>query len=343
MTWVSLSNDNDEVENTLARGDKSISVLQKSCNTAHMEQMKTRHELLEDLVAQGVLSRETSQSIELAPKWSVSIRELISYLASIIIAVGVVRILAIAFEDASEGAISAALYVVSVGTGIASWKLSAGSTIRQRFAEVLELGSLGSFVGATAIVLNQVDELKSPWIGVILSAIATLWGVYRCWNTNFAGTAAVVIGIPALGGSIGAVTDSDATWAMSAFTLIPGIVLLFLGTRAIGAPLLARAGGALFYVIGTMPLGADLSYGKFIPIVLGAVLFGVGSLFLAPEMLIAGAFLIVAGIVMSVVRWVNNDLAQGLVIIATGLAMLGVLSVQMKRAVSRPKTGTPTV
>jgi hypothetical protein len=46
--------------------------------------------------------------------------------------------------------------------------------------------------------------------------------------------------------------------------------------------------------------------------------------------------------VMSVVRWINNDLAQGLVIIATGLAMLGVLSAQMKRAVSRPKTGIPT-
>jgi hypothetical protein len=76
--------------------------------------------------------------------------------------------------------------------------------------------------------------------------------------------------------------------------------------------------------------------------VLGAVLFAAGSKLLAPEMLIAGAFLIVAGIVMSVVRWINNDLAQGLVIIATGLAMLGVLSVQMKRAVSRPKTGIPT-
>jgi hypothetical protein len=68
----------------------------------------------------------------------------------------------------------------------------------------------------------------------------------------------------------------------------------------------------------------------------------VGSKLLAPEMLIAGTFLIVAGIVMSVVRWVSNDLAQGLVIIATGLAMLGVLSVQMKRAVSQSKTGIPT-
>jgi hypothetical protein len=307
-----------------------------------MEQMKTRHELLEDLVAQGVLSRETSQSIEHAPKWSFTIRELVSYLASLIIAVGVIRILAIAFEDASEGAISAALYVVALGTGVASWKLSSGSIIRKRFSEVLELGSLGSFVGASAIVLNQLENLKSPWIGVSLSAIASLWGLYRCGKTVFAGTVAIVVGIPALGGSLGAVTDSDATWIMSSAALIPGIVLLIVGARAIGVPILARAVGSLFYIIGTMPLGVELSYGKFIPIVFGAVLFGVGSYMLAPEMLVAGTFLIVAGIVMSVVRWINNDLAQGLVIIATGVAMLGVLSLQMKKVVSQPKTGIPT-
>ena len=307
-----------------------------------MEQNKTRREMLEDLVTQGVLTDSTAKEIEHAPKWSFSIRELVSYLASIIIAVGVVRILAVAFEDASEGAISAALYVVALGTGVASWKLSSGSTIRKRFSEVLELGSLGSFVGASAIVLNQVEDLDGPWVGVVLSVIPALWGVYRCWKTIFAGTVAVVIGIPALGASLGAATNSDAPWVMSGFTLIPGIILLILGTQAIGVPILARIYGALFYVIGTMPLGNDFSNGKFVPIVLGAVLFAAGSRLLAPEMLIAGAFLIVAGIVMSVVRWVNNDLAQGLVIIATGVAMLGVLSLQMKKVVSQPKTGIPT-
>ena len=298
--------------------------------------------MLDDLVAQGVLTEKTAIDIEHAPKWSFSIRELVSYLASIIIAVGVVRILAVAFEDASEGVISAALYVLALGAGVASWKVSSGSTIRQRFSEVLELGSLGSFVGATAIVLNQIENLKSPWIGVILSAVASLWGLYRCRDTVFAGTAVIVVAIPALGGSLGALTDSDSAWVMSVFNLVPGIILLILGTQAIGVPVLARASGALFYVIGTMPLGADLSNGKFIPIVMGSALFVVGSLLLAPEMLIAGAFLIVAGIVMSVVRWVSNDIAQGLVIIATGLAMLGILSLQMKRVFSRPKTGIPT-
>lgn len=305
-----------------------------------MEQQKTRVELLDDLVVTGAITQQQADAIDTAPVWSFSMRELLSYLASIIIAVGVVRILAVAFEDASEAAISASLYVLSVVTGITSWKLASGSVIRRRFAEVLELSSLGSFIGASAIVLGEL-EIHDPIIGVVCSSIAVLWGAYRCRDAVFAGTVALVAGIPALGGSLGAWTDTDNTWVISGFALLPGIILLILGTQSIGVPVLARAVGSLFYLIGTMPLGAELSYGKFIPIVMGALLFAAGSVLLAPEMLLAGTVLIVAGIVMTVVRWVSNDIAQGLVIIATGLAVLAVLSVQMKRAISRPKTGIP--
>ena len=306
-----------------------------------MDERKTRQELLDDLVSKGTLSQQQAEDIEYAPVWSFSLRELLSYLASIIIAVGVVRILAVAFEDASEAAISASLYALSVATGFASWKLSTGSVIRRRFAEVLELGSLGSFIGATAIVLVQL-EVDDPFVGMVCSSLGVVWGLYRCRAATFAGTVALVAGIPALSGSIGAWTDTDNTWAISAFVVVPAVILLFAGTQKIGVPLLARAVGSLLYLNGVLPLGAELSYGKPIPIVLGAALFAVGSILFAPEMLLAGAILIVAGVVMSVVHWVSNDIAQGLVIIATGLAMLGVLAVQMKRAVNRPKIGIPT-
>lgn len=305
-----------------------------------MEQQKTRTELLNDLVAVGKISEQQANDIETAPVWSFSMRELLSYLAAIIIAVGVIRILVVAFDDASEAAISASLYALSVVTGIAAWKLSSGSVVRQRFAEVLELGSLGSFIGATAIVLVQL-EIHDPIVGVVCSSLAIVWGAYRCRDAVFAGTVAVVAGIPALGGSLGAWTDTDNTWVIAAFTVIPGVILLILGTQSIGVPVLARAVGSLFYLFGTMPLGAELSYGKFIPILMGAALFAAGSILLAPEMLLAGTVLIVAGVVMTVVRWVSNDIAQGLVIIATGLAVLAVLSVQMKRAISRPRTEIP--
>lgn len=307
-----------------------------------MEQKKIRSELLDDLVAQGRISADEADEIATAPVLSFSMRELLSYLAGLIIAVGVVRILAVAFQDASEAAISASLYVLALGTGFASWKLSTGSSIRRRFAEVLELGSLGSFLGATAIVLVQLD-LKGHFVAMACSAIAIIWGAYRCRSASFSGTVALVIGLPVFGGAIGTWTDTDNVWVMSAVNLVPGVILLVVGFQKIGVPVLARAVGSLFYLTGAMPLGAELSYGKFIPVIFGAILFAAGSVLLAPEMLLAGSILIVAGIVMSTVRWVSNDIAQGLVIIATGLAMLGVLSIQMRKAVSRPKIETPAV
>lgn len=312
------------------------------CHTWFMEQKQTRQEVLGDLVRDGAITAEQADRIVHAPTLSFTMRELVTYLASLIIAVGVFRILAIALEDASQAAISAGLYVVATGSALASWKLSSGSVVRRRFAEVLELGALGAFLGASAIWMLETP-LDERWVGVICFAATSVWGWYRCAATSFAGTVALAVGVPALGGTLGALTESDSPWITSLFAGVPGVILIVAGTRRIGAAVLARATGSLFYVIGAMSFGAGLSYGKVAPIVLGAALFAVGATLLTPEMLVAGAFLVVAGVVMSVVRWVSNDLAQGLVIIATGLAVLAVLSMQMRRAVSRPGPGTPVV
>ena len=88
-------------------------------------------------------------------------------------------------------------------------------------------------------------------------------------------------------------------------------------------------------------LGGELHWGKPIPIAVGAALFVLGASTLHPEFLVAGAIAIVVGVVMTVGEWVHNDMAQGLVIIATGLVMLAVLTAQMRRAVNRPAPGKP--
>lgn len=120
-----------------------------------------------------------------------------------------------------------------------------------------------------------------------------------------------------------------------------GLSLAWVGTQRIGAPYVARSVGSLFVVIGSITLGTDTSNGRVIPIVTGIALFAIGSKFLASETLIAGAFCIVTGVVMSVTRWINSDLAQGLVIIGTGVVMLIILSVQMKRISNRRELGAP--
>lgn len=305
-----------------------------------MEQNKTQREMLDGLVDRGAITEDQAKDIMSAPRWSFSIRELVSYLAALIIAAGVVRLLAYALKDASVGTIAVALYVLAAALGAASWKLSSGSEVRQRLAEVFELGALGAAAGATAIVLDQAD-MRSEWIGVLLTGAITVWGIVRCRQARFAGTAALSAGTVGLAISLSALIDVENQFLNGGLLLAAGAVLVAAGLTHIGSQQLARAVGSLFIIIGSITIGSAEDWSRPASIITGAVLFGAGTVLLAPEMLVAGAFCVVVGVVMTVVEWVENDLAQGLVIIATGLVVLGVLSVQMKRAVSRPMPGAP--
>lgn len=315
-----------------------IPVLNKVCETLRMEQRKSQNEVLDELVGRGTITEQQACEIADAPQWSFSVRELITYLASLIIAVGVIRILAIAFQDASEGIIVAALYMVSACTGIAAWKLSTSKGIRKRFSEVLEMGSLGSALGATGVLLSHT-ELRSESIGLILMGICAAWGFYRCRATQFAGTVAMCVGANGVAISSGALINADRQWPLGLLMITSGAFLIYTGTTKIGVSYFSRAVGSMFVVIGSITLGADIANGRVIPIVTGIAIFTVGATLLAPEMLVAGAICIIVGVVMTVTRWIHNDMAQGLVIIATGVLMLAVLSVQMKRISSQQSPG----
>ena len=303
-----------------------------------MEQERTQRNLLDDMVARGVISAEQADDIANAPRWSFSIRELVTYLASLIIAAGVIRLLVLAFRDASVGVIATALYVVAVLAGVASWKLSSGSEIRQRFAEVLELGALGAAAGATGIVLDQA-EMRSEWIAVILTGASAVWGSVRCLRSRFAGTVAFSVGTVGLSIALGSLINSDSQILGGVLILVGGAIVIAVGMMDVGARQLARAIGALFVIIGSMNVASAEDWLRPLPIITGAVLFALGALLLAPEMLVAGAFCVVAGIIMTTVEWMDNEMAQGLVSIATGLVVLGALTIQMKRAVNRPMPG----
>lgn len=303
-----------------------------------MEQQRTQHQILEQLVVEQKLSQEQADSIYYAPRFSFSIRELVTYLAGLIIATGVVRVIAFAFEDASQLSISVALYAVSAAAAVLSWKFSTKSELLQRFAEVLEIGAVGAFIGASALALDEV-EMSADWIPVLLTSIAVAWGIFRLKSTRFAGAVVFIVGVPALATSLASLIDQDnARWA-GIFNVIAGAVLITAGLRSIHAAVLARAVGALNTFIGSMMLANEFSNTEFLPIISGAVLFALGALYLAPELLLAGAICVVAGIVMTTFEYIDNDLAQGLVIIATGLAVLGVLSVQMRRAIKPQSPG----
>lgn len=307
-----------------------IHVLVRLCETALMEQRKSQNQVLDDLVARGTITEQQACEIADAPLWSFSVRELVTYLAALIIAVGVIRILAIAFQDASEGAIVTALYIVSSVAGFVSWKLSASKGMRQRFAEVLEMSSFGCAIGASAVLLTHTD-LRSESIVLILSSVGLLWGLYRSRDTQFAGTVMMCAGVNGAAISLGSLINADRAWPAGILMVMSGSFLAYMGTTKIGAQYVSRAIGSMFVVIGSITLGADVANGRVIPIITGIAIFTAGTTLLAPEMLVAGAICIVVGVVMTVTRWIHNDMAQGLVIIATGVVMLMVLSTQMKK------------
>lgn len=308
-----------------------------------MAQSPTQRQILEEMVESGRLSSEESRRISSAPVWQFSVRELVGYLAGLIIAAGVVQIIAVVFEDASKYAVVAALYTVTVVAGLISWQLSSRGTWQERLAEVLEGAALGTALGATAIVLDDAD-MRGEWIGFTISAAAATWGAFRMTATRFIGTVAFSVGLPALAIVTAVIIDEDSATLGGLFMLVAAAVLVAAGLRDVGAPFVARAVGSLYVIIGSMTLGTDIGgAGLFIPLVCGVILFAAGSTLLTPEMLIAGAFCTVAGVVMTTNEWIENDLARGLVVVATGLVVLAAVGAQLRRKVSRPAPGAPAV
>jgi Flp pilus assembly protein TadB len=78
-----------------------------------------------------------------------------------------------------------------------------------------------------------------------------------------------------------------------------------------------------------------------IPFGIGAALFALGSRERSPENLVAGAFGVIVGVIMTVVYWLPGNILQGLAIIACGVALLLVLRTQLARA-NQLKLGEPT-
>lgn len=303
-----------------------------------MEQRRTQKQLLAGHVAAGKLSKAEADEISSAPEWAVGVRELVSYLAAIIIGAGVVRIVAVLLEDASKAAIATVLYIVSAIAAFGAWKLSSGSSVRQRLAEVLEIGAVLGTAIASGILLADTDIRTETIISCIAGAVLA-WGAFRAPRTRFAGSLLATGAMPTFVTSVITLIREDSPTLGGVAMLVGGVGLLTLGSFAVGLSFVPRAFGSLYIVIGSMMIGG-VNEGAWwvVPLSIGVVMFALGSLWLAPEMLLAGSVAIVASVVALVLYWVSNEVLQGVVIIATGVTVLAVLGVQMRRAMAGKKS-----
>jgi hypothetical protein len=299
-----------------------------------VEQRKSQSHLLNELVQSGKISHEEADGVKSAPRWDISVRELVTYLGALIIAVGVLRLLAFAFEDASKWTMMSAAYVLAIALGVGAWKSTAHKGVQGRLSEVLELGALLAGLLGSIVPLDATN-MKSQVIGIILTVIATTWGVVRLSSSAFSGSVALCVGLPGFAIALGSLIDDSNPRYFAALFVVAGFVLLWISGKQRGLAPLESAVGSLCIVIGSITFGTSFNGdATWFPIIAGAALFAVGSTRIAPENLVAGALCVIVGIVMTVTEFIDNELVQSLVIISSGVAVLLVLGAQMRRRVT---------
>ncbi|MFZ4112220.1 MAG: hypothetical protein ACOYKG_03460 [Ilumatobacteraceae bacterium] len=310
-----------------------------------MEQRKSQSEILEQLVLDGHLTSEQADDVAQAPILAVTARELVSYLAAVLITIGVGFMVAGLVVNVPQAGIAVLLYVVAAVLAYFSRKFSSATSEKQRVGEVLEIASVLAVAVASGILLDMTS-MRSEWSACIPSIIAGTWGTVRASRSQFSGAVMTSVSVPIAIMSFSSIIKSSGdtnSIVIGLMLMVGGLGLIYMGMRHIGFGLLPRAVGSLLIVIGSITLANVLpsGIGGLIPLGIGAALFTLGSRERSPENLLAGALGIIVGVIMTVVYWLPGNILQGLAIIGCGVVLLLVLRKQLSRA-SQLEPGAPT-
>ena len=310
-----------------------------------MDQRKSQDEVLKQFVSEGHLTSEQADEIAKAPILAFSARELVSYLAAILITIGVGFMVAGLVVNVPQAGIAALLYVVAAVLGYFSRKLSTATREKQRLGDVLEVASVLAIAVGSGILLDMTS-VRSEWSACVLAIFAGTWGAVRASRTQFSGSILMSASVPVVimsSTSMMNLNGDNDRLVVGLMLLAGGAGLIYMGMRNIGFAFLPRASGSLLIVIGAITLAGVFSnaFGGLIPIAIGTAMFALGSRERAPEDLVAGALGIIVGLIMTVVYWLPGNLLQGLAIIGCGVVPLLVLRKQLARA-NQLKPGAPT-
>ena len=310
-----------------------------------MDQRKSQDEVLKQFVSDGHLTSEQADEIAQAPILAFSARELVSYLAAILITIGVGFMVAGLVVNVPQAGIAALLYVVAAVLGYFSRKLSTATREKQRLGDVLEVASVLAIAVGSGILLDMTS-VRSEWSACVLAIFAGTWGAVRASRTQFSGSILMTASVPVVimsSTSMMNLNGDNDRLVVGLMLLAGGAGLIYMGMRNIGFAFLPRAFGSLLIVIASITLAGVFSnaFGGLIPIAIGTAMFALGSRERAPEDLVAGALGIIVGLIMTVVYWLPGNLLQGLAIIGCGVVPLLVLRKQLARA-NQLKPGAPT-
>lgn len=282
-------------------------------------------DVLEELVSGNHLSPEDSKRILKAPRFSFDVRELLYYLAALIVTVGVVRLVVVIFSDASTMAVIAALYLATFVFAALAWRLQRVQGWVARLGEVTELLAVLSCAIATGVLLREQLEFSGEVAAIIPAAASAVWGVIRLRTSQFSATAVLIPSLLVTGGSASALLDWEGPPGALP-VMVAAAVLVFIGSLDLQWPLAFRVVGAYTLLI-TAPqwVGERGSVGGLaVTLSIGVALFVLGSLKMWIELLVAGGLTITIGISVFVFKNVDNEVLQGIIVVGLGLLVIGV-------------------
>ncbi len=293
---------------------------------------KSQSQVLEALVASGRMSAAEADEILAAPRISFAVRELLYYLAALIVTVGVVRLVIVIFSDASSSAIVAALYLAALVIGFGAYKLNAKDGWRGRLSEILEVLATLCAALATGVLLRQNLDHSGEVSAMWPAGVAAVWGLIRLRKTDFSSAAIVVPSAYVLAGTTAALIDASGQKGTLPVMVAAGFLVL-IGTQKVGADFVYRIAGAVA-LLGTSP-GWVADKGSFSGLVvtlgIGVALFALGATFMWVELLGTGAIIITIAIATYVFQNVDNEVMQGVIVVAMGLAILAATSMTYRR------------
>ena len=282
----------------------------------------TQHQVLTQLVSQGRLSKSEAKEIEGAPKVWIPAREILSYLGALIVLIGIVRLFIVVFKDASVVSIVVALYVGSAGLAVLAFRTQSGEGFWHRFGEVMEIAALGTCATATGLWINETN-ISEGWPPFIAAAVVLPWSIFRLRSSEFASVLTFPASLITCAASFGVIIGlRDENTSLP--VLLAALLIVLVGAQDISSPRFVRAIGGLVFLMSAPNWTASRDgLDGLIPVLaIGGLLFLLGATRMWLELLPTSALVIVISVVSFVIRNIDNEVAQAVVILATGLVVI---------------------
>ena len=297
-----------------------------------MANRMNQRQVIDKLVADGRITRGEADHIASSPLITFSPREIVSYLAALIIGVGVVRLVVAMFEDASRMSISAALFLLGLILGYVAIRLNDHTGALGRLSEVMELGSVGSLAGSAALAIGETD-IEGEWVAMIVATVTFIWSLVRLGNSRFVSAVVLPASMMVIVSAATSLADLDESLNAGPIALV-GLVLVALGLTGLRQEVFYRAVGSVVLLM-SLPGWATSRTGfeGIVPaLVVTVTFFAVGTIRMWLELILPMALATTILVCAFIFRKVDNDVAQGILVVMVGLLVLGGTGLAVRRA-----------